>query len=238
MIYSHPEKSDSPTPIRLKSENLSEAVVSWLKQEILKGNYKLGDELPSEQELCDLLGVGKSSIREALKMLQMIGVVEIRQGKRSRICDKVQPDVMMPLMFHLMLQKTTTEEMYNFRVVFDSAVVQYLLQTIDDESLANIEAELERYRNLCDAGEATVEEEFVFHKILLESCHNQYIMQIGMLLLDLFDGPITKAENHDCHRVLSDHQLIVDALRAKDEVALNEAMKTNYAFYKEILSGE
>ena len=54
--------------------------------------------------MCAMLGIGKSSIREALKMLQMIGVVEIQQGKRSRICNTIKSDMMMPLIFNLMLQ--------------------------------------------------------------------------------------------------------------------------------------
>ena len=102
----------------LKTENLSERVVLWLKQAILDGEFHPGDELPSEAEMCAMLGVGKSSIREALKMLQMIGVVEIRQGKRSRICSTVKPDIMMPLIFNLVLQGSSSQELYDFRVMF------------------------------------------------------------------------------------------------------------------------
>ena len=70
----------------------------------MNGEFHPGDELPSEAEMCAMLGIGKSSIREALKMLQMIGVVEIQQGKRSRICNTIKSDMMMPLIFNLMLQ--------------------------------------------------------------------------------------------------------------------------------------
>ncbi len=66
----------------LRNESLSEKVILWFQEELLKGNFHPGEELPSERELCETLGIGKSSIREALKMLQMAGIVSISQGKK------------------------------------------------------------------------------------------------------------------------------------------------------------
>ena len=237
MFFSNLTQTNQNSQIHIKAGNLSELVVSWLKEEILKGTYKLGDELPSEQELCDLLNVGKSSIREAMKMLKIIGIVEIQQGKRTRLCDNVSADIMMPVMFYLMLQKTASEELFEFRVMFESGVLHHLMTIISEEDLSKIAAELDRYGQLCDTGKATIDEEMVFHKLLLESCHNQYIIQIGDLMLELFKRPISNADadSHDCYHVLSDHQKIYDALAARDDEKLNDALKLNYSFYREIL---
>lgn len=235
-MLSNPTSNRISTASKLKSENLSTAVLTWLKNEILQGNFGLGDELPSELELCEMLGVGKSSVREALKTLQMIGVVEIRQGKRSRICPCLSGDVLMPLIFRLMLQSTSYDEMYNFRIVFESAVMKYLINNITDDDILKLSDELDRYHQLCELGTATVEEEFVFHKLLLECCKNSFILQIGMLLLDLFERPLSQLESHDCYRVLSEHTAILDALRSQDNDAMEKAIDLNFVFYREIMS--
>lgn len=219
----------------LKSENLSERVVLWLKKAILDGSFRPGDELPSEQELCNLLGVGKSSIREALKMLQMIGVVEIRQGKRSRICETVKTNVMMPLIFNLIMQESTPQDMYDFRSMFEKAVVEYAMEHAKEEDVELLKSELERFRQKDREGTATLEDDFSFHRVLLEICKNPFILQIGTLLLDLFSNPMAKASHYDSSRALHDHELILTAILEHNEKGMHDILDESFEVYREAL---
>ncbi|HIZ45236.1 MAG TPA: FadR family transcriptional regulator [Firmicutes bacterium] len=222
----------------LKTENLSERVVLWLKQAILDGEFHPGDELPSEAEMCAMLGVGKSSIREALKMLQMIGVVEIRQGKRSRICSTVKPDIMMPLIFNLVLQGSSSQELYDFRVMFEQAVAEFAMDRATDDDIRMLEEELEYFREKCKDGTATVEDDSRFHKKLLDICQNAFITQIGTLLLEIFEAPMKRLEHYDAEQALKDHELVLQAFKAGNRNGVKASVKESFQIYHDILGIE
>lgn len=214
-----------------KTENLSKRVVEWIEQCILDGVFTVGAELPSEQEICNLLGVGKSSVREALKMLQMIGVVDIQQGKRSRIANSVNPDMMTQMLFHLMMVEAAPEELYEFRVIFETSVAKYALEHISEDGIQRLSDEVDRHHRLCLEHKASPEDEFVFHKLLYEACSNAYICRIGQLLLNLFTGPMRKMKDYDSSRDAEEHRQIVDALIKKDPVMLNRALERSFKIY-------
>lgn len=216
----------------LKQETLSNRVIEWVKQCIIDGTFRLGTELPSEQEMCTLLGVGKSSVREAMKMLQMIGVVEIQQGKRSRIHENLHPDVMSQLIFNLLLANATPKELFDFRVMFETAVSHFAMSCATEEGIAALEHEVERYHQLCQTGEAKPEDEFVFHQMLYDVCNNTYISRIGALLLSLFTAPMQRSPNYDTFHDTVEHRQIVQALKTKDPVLLDEALKHSFCIYE------
>jgi len=76
-----------PMPKSSKRANLSRQVFERLRRRILSGKYKPGHRLPSERELCDILDVNRSSVREALKRLEQARLIEIRHGGGSEVLD-------------------------------------------------------------------------------------------------------------------------------------------------------
>lgn len=221
----------------LKTENLSERVVAWLRQAILNGEFHPGDELPSEAEMCAMLGIGKSSIREALKMLQMIGVVEIQQGKRSRICNTIKSDMMMPLIFNLMLQGNSSREFYDFRVIFEQVVIEFALEQATAEDVASLEEEVAYFRTKLEDGTIQLEDDFRFHKKLLEICRNSFIMQIGTLLLEIFEVPMRRLKVYDAKRLLEDHEQVLQLFQQGDGARekVRDIVKKSFRVYYEAL---
>lgn len=90
------------TPVPRQS--LSKMVVEKIKEGLISGEIVPGEYLPSENELTERLGVGKSSIREAIKMLEAMGVVETCKGNGSRVRTSVDSDIMNPLVFQIVLR--------------------------------------------------------------------------------------------------------------------------------------
>ena len=107
------------TPVPRQS--LSKMVVEKIKEGLISGEIVPGEYLPSENELTERLGVGKSSIREAIKMLEAMGVVEICKGNGSRVRTSVDSDIMNPLIFQLILQSKTEskEKLVEFRKMIE-----------------------------------------------------------------------------------------------------------------------
>ena len=69
---------------------LYEAVAKELKTFILDGGLKPGDQLPTEQELCQRLNVGRATLREAMRQLQMLGLVESKAGRGTYVCGEAR----------------------------------------------------------------------------------------------------------------------------------------------------
>ena len=84
-----------------------------------EGEFKPGDKLPTETEFCQKLGVGRNSIREAIKMLAAIGVVEVFRGDGTYVATKVSPEIFNPLIFSLILEiNYEIKKFYGEKVVY------------------------------------------------------------------------------------------------------------------------
>ena len=68
-------------PLKMTTVRIYEKISDHIKQQILSGKLKPGDKLPSDKELCELYSVGRSTIREALSVLKIMGLIESRQGE-------------------------------------------------------------------------------------------------------------------------------------------------------------
>ena len=102
------EKNAAPSWLApIQKANLSKLVVDKIKEGIINKTLNPGDFLPSENELSEKIGVGKSSVREAVKMLEALGVVKIRKGYGSQIVDSIDSSVLNPLVFQLLLINST-----------------------------------------------------------------------------------------------------------------------------------
>lgn len=101
----------------LKREStLSQLVLESIQESIRSGEFRPGEALPSERELAERYGVGKSSIREAVKMLQVLGVVETAQGRGTYLRRSAGPQMLQPLLFDMTLQRENAGELYDFRL--------------------------------------------------------------------------------------------------------------------------
>ena len=78
-----------------KTKNLTTFVLEQFEKTISSGELRPGDYLPSEKELSFTLGVGKSSVREAINILKVLGVIEAQQGKNSRISEGLNSNILL-----------------------------------------------------------------------------------------------------------------------------------------------
>ena len=88
------ESGDWIRPIEKRS--LSKVVMDSVRDGIISGEVKPGEFLPSESDLAMKFGVGKSSVREAMKMLEALGYIEVSKGNGYRVCTSVNPEIINP----------------------------------------------------------------------------------------------------------------------------------------------
>ena len=104
--------------------------VKYLALGLLSLGFKPGDKLPTEMELAQQLGVGRNSVREAIKMLSYLGVVEIRRGIGTYVAETMPPSVVNPLILGLVFEQKTSREIIELRLLIETAVAEMLMQKI------------------------------------------------------------------------------------------------------------
>ena len=133
------------TPVKQGSVVL--LVIERIKEALINRELKPGDYLPSESELTRSLGVGKTTVREAIKMLQAMGIVEVKRGQGTIICKHPEESVLDPLIFQLMLQNGEPKDITDLRMIFEPAYTIVAMERATEEDLESIRSAVERLEN-------------------------------------------------------------------------------------------
>jgi GntR family transcriptional repressor for pyruvate dehydrogenase complex len=213
------------TSIR-KKEKVTDLVLLQIKESIMRGELTPGDRLPGASELANKLGVGISSVREAIKMLESMGAVESRQGEGTFICDTIGSGAANALEIQFMLLPRTAEHLVQFREFFETAYTQLAMSQATAEDLEKVEAvvvELEKKRDLSPNATTEAQDELAFHRSVLYCTHNPYVIKIGEVSLELFfDVLQDRLAPLSITNAAEDHRNILEALRRKDNDLLQK----------------
>lgn len=204
----------SPVP----KQSLSKMVVEKIKEAIIRGDLKPGDYLPPESELAESMGVGKSSVREAIKMLEAIGIVEIIKGNGSKIKDAASEDILNPLVFQLILQSVESQhKLLEFREMIEISAGALAIHTATEEDIAKLKQNIKETKNCVSLGRPALELDLDFHRTLYKSTHNPFVTCVGNAVLELFKPSLSISNKYYAADVIDDHEATLEALIARDE---------------------
>lgn len=204
--------------------SLSRSVMNSIKQGIMEGRIKPGEYLPSEAELAEKFKVGKSSIREAIKMLEAIGYVEIIKGNGCRVRTSVDPEIINPLAFQLLLNEGCRDELLEFRKTVEITATKLAMQKANDTDYKKIATSIENLKKHYKNGRSTLNDDIEFHNLIYESTHNSYFIIIGKAVMGLFHSSLTISNKNHPEDVIIDHENIYKAIIEKDESAIEKAI--------------
>ena len=166
-----------------------ESILDQVVCQIRDGVLKPGDKLPSERQMIEMLGVSRSSVREAMQGLSAMGLVEIRPGYGTFVKD-LRPHFSLAddsSTFTNELQREMRHDLNQARLVLEQGILSVIIANIDSESAAKIMRALEAY-------EASTEAEIdtfnwtahdAVHLAIAETSRNHFLVQILQRLLDI-----------------------------------------------------
>ena len=216
-----------------KRESAVDIVVNNIKQLLIERKLKPGDRLPSELEISEGMGVSRGSVREAMKILTAFGLVDIRVGNGTYICDTPGTKLMDSLLFSFFIANPDTKNLYEFRKALEIDVLQLILAHYDeneDDRIA-LEENLEELSQLIAKGatpEKLQENDLAFHHLLGSCTTNPLLEQIYNIVIDFMEPSITATHKRQHGEyVYKVHSDMVDVIRTRNGERISEAVASS-----------
>ena len=221
----------------LKREGtLSQLVLESIQESIRDGEFRPGEALPSERELAERYGVGKSSIREAVKMLQGLGVVETAQGRGTYLRRFVGPQILRPLMLDMMLLRTSAGELYEFRLFFDRAYIRLATERATEDQKRRAREAFDGLSRAQREGLQGAEEfDRDFHRAILEATGNSFIIKTGLMIMELCRPHMVRSSHTLDETALENHGKILEIFCSGDTTELDEAVEKSLSIFRRSL---
>jgi len=213
-------------------------VVEKIKEALINKELKPGDYLPSEAELSKNLGVGNSSIREAIKMLQALGVVEVRRGRGIIIREHPGEDIINPLIFQLIMEHANIKDILDFRIMLEPEYTIMAMKRATKKDIEKIKNTVDNFETVIKNGTQKAEDDLAFHSAILQSTYNPFVIKIGETILRLYKASISKSMKNIPEIALRDHKRIFEAFCEKNEKKLRETVIESFDGWKKSLYGE
>ena len=204
------------------------AILDRFEAAIRGGELAAGDLVPSENELAATLGVGKSSVREAIKMLEALGVVEVRRGDGTYVCEHPPANTVNPLVFALLMEQGSSRKLLELRQLFEPGMTILAMNRATAEDRERIRRTVTEFEELIEKKEQTAEADLAFHLAILETTHNPLVVRIGKAIFQLFWASIRSSVAMIPETALRDHKRILDAFEEGDEQRLQAAVLTSF----------
>lgn len=221
-----PASAAIPQLESVRRNRLSEQVAEQLEAFILH-NLKAGDKLPPERQLAETFGVSRSSIREAIRRLELIGLVEPRQGMGTVVRDESSTPVVNPLAGVLMQKRRMLAELLDVRKIIEPPLAARAAAHVTPEQIEHLNELVARQRTLLAKGESTVDADSEFHYAIAQAADNAVILKVLDVLMDLLRETREKTLQAQGRpgKSIRAHERIVDALRRRDAQGAETAMR-------------
>jgi DNA-binding FadR family transcriptional regulator len=224
--YVQPSGSESRLITPIKKTRVAEEVADRIRTLMLDGTFPPGEPLPSERHLAERFGVSRGSIRDALRTLETIGLLETRHGQGTFPHELSVERLVAPLASVMAYRSDLQDELLDVRRMFEPAVARAAALRATDEDLTDLERILETQRQKLKSGQSAIAEDTAFHAILARATRNRVVMSIMATLNDLLVESRTQSLRQKGRpaRSMDGHEAVVAALRRRDAEGASQAM--------------
>lgn len=227
-------KIDAP-PMTNRSALRRNEVAAGIKDYILVHQLKPGDPLPTEAELCEAIGASRSSVREAVKTLSALDIVDVRHGHGTYVGRMSLAGLVESLAFRGLLSSEDDHlvlgQVVEVRQTLEQGLAAQMTSLVDDEQLRRLRSLATGMAEAAERGEDYLELDREFHLLLMEPLGNDLIQQLTGAFWEVQSivTPTLGAEHRSALTLTAAlHMAIVEAVEARDPAALREAVARHY----------
>ncbi len=215
----------------MQKENLSQRTAETLRAQILdEKRYQYGEKLPNENELSETLGISRTTLREAIRILISEGLLVVKRGRGTFVADQFDQytDSSMDVQ-ELFKMKVTLRDLYETRLIFEPQAAALACKRATDKEIEQILAlgeECQRQVKLNPQGKDRIASESAFHGAIIKAAHNDFLSQFMPTLTQTIEQTFALNYNLDviAEDAYKDHILIMDFLKKRDGEAIKSAV--------------
>ena len=225
--------------IRKDRTKIYEAVAEQIQRRIIE-DLEPGDALPPERELVRMFGVSRSSVRDAIRKLELLGLVEPRQGAGTVVREPSTDVLSTPLTSVLLQKRKVISDLLDFRRMLEPPLARCAALHASPAQMAEMEHILQRQESKVNTGEITIEEDSKFHYCIALATKNSVAVKVVDVLMDLLRKTRERSLQTEGRqqRSLAGHRRILAALKRGDALAAEAAMRRHLSEIEKIVLQE
>lgn len=225
----------------LPSGSKSEVIIQRITDALISGDLKPGDKIPTEQEFCDQLKIGRNTVREAIKVLIAFGVLEIRRSEGTFVVDHFSPKLMDSVLYGLILCPRSLDSLLEFKISLWTSMILLAIDKASDEDVAQLQMLYDALAKTVHASEPDVDAIFSdsedFHRFLGEITHNPLMSQLNELTVNFSANTRVQSislrlEKGKLSDMLQEYAAMLELVRRRDKEAVPKTMASILAAWK------
>ena len=235
-VITHPISAQALRPVA--DQSLNTVIGDRLKDFILREKLRPGDKLPAEGVLAERLQVSRTAIREAMRGLEALGMVEARQGSGRVVRDFNFDAILDSLTYGMVFHSHTIRQVTEVRKALDAFFADHMVANVSDADLAALDDLVADIQRLLRDGKTYEDDDYAFHRRLFEIAGNPLALQLFRITWEvrMSTGDPTFWQPPRSRSEVAIHANIVKALRARDAAATRMAMLAHYAYTDGLLA--
>jgi len=211
----------------VRKERRYEQVAEQIQKLIAQGTLKPGDRLPPERELATRFGVARSSIRDAVRTLEVMGILEPRQGAGTVVRDLSADSLVVPLATVLVRKRELVAELLDVRRMLEPGLAARAAKNATADEVLELEDILRRQQEKVLRGEPTIEEDSEFHYAIGRAARNSVVLKVLDVLMDLLRESRARSLQAPGRpeRSYAGHMRVLRAIKRRDPDAAEKAVR-------------
>lgn len=213
---------------RLKPEKAAQIVAKQVRQAVLSGALAVGDKLPAERELVDQFGYSRSVVREALRLLEDSGLIELHAGRNGGavITRPNANQIMSNIDMLLRMKQTGVREVHDAQRAIEPVIVRLAIENGTPEDFAKVRETITLIEGAPGDIELVRLQSNLFHTLLGEATHNNVVGIIAGILRQIIVEFRYEGDEREALVIARIHRRILDAIEAKDvDAAVRRALR-------------
>lgn len=224
----------------ISRKNLPNEIMNLIVDSLLEKLIKPGDKLPTELELATKLGVGRNSVREAIKMLSSLGLVEIKRGVGTFISTEVNNSIFNPLVINLLYSNGLQNDLTELRYFFEVSIAELMIKRYDVEEIEKLKTINEEIYFNINQTEQDIKKirelDMEFHNTILLATKNPFFISLGSGLYKMFYATTGNETHQDTEFTYTNHKKIIDCIERKDNGLIKEIIWDSLTFWRDFIS--
>ncbi len=218
---------------KIKRARLQAEVEKSVRSHIDENALQEGDKLPSERELGEQLGVGRSSLRESLRALEALESVRVVAGKGIFVADAAGSRAAHEHFIQLMDEKVTALEVLEVRGQLESMAAEHAARNATDEQIERIEAALLKIEARFEQNRSGDEDDVEFHSAIFAASGNALLPRIGEIIMGMWREYLGSLQTYvdigdTFAKTTPSHRPIYEAIRSRDPKAAVKAVEKSF----------